>query len=108
MELTNLKAILEGITGYADKVVYYAWPEREAPQLPFICYLERQSNNFFADGITFAEIKAIDIELYTEKRSTAEEKKVEAALTSNGIPWEKAIDYIDDEKCWMITYTVEV
>lgn len=108
MTLEEVRTLLEGIYGYTGKVTYYAWPVGEAPELPFLCYVEKRAENFAADNIVYSSGKEIDIELYTEQRSPGEEALVEAALTARDIYWEKELEYLDDEKCWMITYTIGV
>lgn len=108
MTLENLKTLLESIEGYEDKVVYWAWSEGNAPALPFICFVETGANNTVADGLVYHSWHQVTIELYTEDKSPAEEAKVETALTGAGIVWSKDCEYIDDEKCWLSTYTVEV
>ena len=95
--LEAIKKILE-TTGFP--VAYYAFPENEAPPLPFICYLETGSNNFAADGIAYHKISRIQIELYTEEKDLDAEDKVEAALSS--FCWEKTEIYLDSEKCYQI------
>ena len=108
MTLEQLSTTLESIEGFSGKVVYYAWPEGQAPALPFICYLENGSNGFAADGISFYASRRIDIELYTRLRDMTSEGAVEAALTEASIYWSKEINYIDSEKCYQITYEVEI
>lgn len=108
MTLTEIKTLLEGIEGFSDKVTYYAWPVGEAPSLPFLCYLETGADNFGADNKVYYSAKQIDIELYTQNKSSADEALVESALTNAEIYWTKSEEYIDDEKCWMITYEIEV
>lgn len=108
MTLSELYTVLSGISGFAGKVAYRAWPVGAAPALPFICYLETGSNNFIADGQVYVAVKAIAVELYTEAKDPTNEALVEAALTGAGIVWSKSEDYLDDERCYMITYTMEV
>lgn len=108
MTLEQIHNILTGITGYADKVAYYQFPEDGAPALPFIVYWETGANTFAADGIVYTFSREIDVELYTKTKSTTDEALVESALTNAGIYWLKTAEYIDDEKCWMITYSMEV
>lgn len=108
MTLAEIKTMLSSITGYSDKVVYRAWRVGEAPDLPFICYLETGSDNFAADGIAYHKIKRIDIELYTETKSPADEALVESALDTAGLYWESDETYIDDEKMYEKVYTIEV
>ena len=84
-------------------VAYYAFKTQTA--LPFICYLEADSDNFGADGIMYQAIPRWDVELYCAKRDTTVEASVEAAL--DGLFWQKSIMYLDDEKCYQILYTFE-
>ena len=87
-------------------VTYRAWPENEAPPLPFVCYVEAGSNNFAADGVVYCPIKRVQVELYTKLKDPETEDKVEAALSS--LYWEKNTEYLDTEKCYQTIYEIEV
>nr|DAE51435.1 MAG TPA: tail completion protein [Caudoviricetes sp.] len=87
-------------------VAYRAWPENEAPPLPFICYLVSYSNNFSADGIVYYPINHIQIELYTKLKDTVIENRVETTLSS--FSFKKIEKYIDTEQCYQIIYEFEV
>ena len=87
-------------------VTYRAWPEQQAPPLPYICYLVSYSNNFGADGGVYYPVNHIQIELYTRLKDTGTESKVESALSS--VFWSKNEYYIDSEKCYQIIYEIEV
>lgn len=108
MTLTEIYTILTGITGYSTKVTYYAWPEGQAPALPFICYVETGSSNFAADGKVYHSNRKVDIELYSKQKSLTDESLVETALNTAGIYWEKSEQYLTDEQCHEVIYTVEV
>lgn len=103
MTLENLKDILE-TTGFP--VTYRKWNNGAAPPLPYICYLVAYSNNFAADGVVYAKIDHIQVELYTALKDPEAEEKVEIALSS--FVWEKDETYIDSEKCYQILYEIEV
>lgn len=103
MTLEELKALLE-TTGLP--VTYSAWPEKEAPPLPFVCYLEAYSNNFMADGEVYLPVSHVQVELYTAIKDMEAEDKVETALSS--FVWEKTETYIETEKCYQILYEIEV
>lgn len=105
MTLERIKAILEA-TGLP--VAYRAFPEDAAPALPFVCYHTPYSANFAADGVAYATINHVNVELYTKVKDPAAEGKVEAALTGAGIYWEKSETYLEDEKCFQILYEIEV
>lgn len=87
-------------------VAYESFPEGEVPELPFICYINPETNGFAADGKVYYESLVIFIELYTEKRDTVLEKCVEKVLED--FYFEKEINHIKDEKCYQITYELEV
>lgn len=103
MRLEELKTLLE-TTGMP--VTYRAWPENEAPPLPFICYLVAYSNNFGADNRVYHKISHIQVELYTKQKDPNAEDKVENALSS--FYWDKTEEYIDSERCYQILYEIEV
>lgn len=108
MSLSELFEILNSIPTFNGKVAYRAFPVGAAPELPFICYLETNSNNAFADNKVYKAIKGIDVELYSENKDVDSESLIENALAENMIPWEKSEDYIDSEKCLRVTYSLEV
>ena len=87
-------------------VAYHSFAEGDAPELPYICYLFPGTNNFAADGQVYVKIDMVRIELYTAYKDIEIEKKLENALSS--LFWEKSEEYLDGEKCFMITYELEV
>lgn len=103
MSLSEFKELLK-TTGLP--VAYYAFPESEAPTLPFICYLVPFTNNFSADGKVYKNINHIQVELYTKIKSPEIEEKVEQALSS--FYWEKTETYLEDEQCFEVIYELEV
>lgn len=103
MSLEKIRDMLEQ-TGIP--VAYRAFPDNQAPPLPFICYLFSASNNFNADDIVYQPINQITIELYTQEKDLAAEAAVESALSD--LCWEKSEEYLDDEQCYEIIYEIEV
>ena len=106
MTLSALKTLLE--SAMPGKVVYLAWPEKEAPALPYVCYLESDSDNFAADNIVYHARKKVQIELYSKYKDPTSEALIENALTSAGIFYESTDTYLEDEKCHERIYTIEV
>lgn len=98
------------ITGLLEStglpVAYLAFPENDAPPLPFICYLYGNSDNFSADGIVYHRTDRVMVELYTKTKQPQYERVVEEALS--GLFWEKEENYIESEKCFQIVYEMEV
>lgn len=108
MSLKELFNILNNIKGFNGKVAYNFFPVGSAPSLPFICYKETSTDNVFADNRTYNVVKGVDIELYTETKEFEKELSIENALDNASIPWNKYEQYIEKEKCYQITYSVEV
>lgn len=103
LSLSELKTLLSS-TGLP--VVYNAWQESDAPDLPFIVYRQTGNNNFAADNHVHFGMKEIDVELYTRTKSPETEALVETALSD--LFWTKTETYLDDEKCYEIIYEIEV
>lgn len=108
MTLAQLYTMLNGITGFRNKVAYRAFPVGKAPELPFICYLCTQTDNFVADNKVHTVLQSVDIELYSESKDTASESKIEAALNENGIVWDKYEEYLTDENVNEVIYTITI
>ena len=87
-------------------VTYLSFPEKKAPPLPFLCYYCTDYNNLFADGTVYFSSANVTVELYTLLKSPETEKTVEAALAE--YHWKKNETYINTERCYMITYEIEV
>lgn len=104
--MNPLTDLLEQLKSTELPVVYRAWPEGEAPGLPFICYYCEEDNPLFADASVFYASTNVRVELYTKNKDFDREKLVETALKA--YPWEKSEIYISTEKCYMILYEIEV
>lgn len=108
MLLPTLYNILNSMPNFEGRVAYRSFPVGNAPELPFICYLETGSNNAFADNRVYKKIKGIEIELYSENKDTVSEERIEDVLDANMIPWEKDEDYIESERMLRVTYRLEI
>ncbi len=104
--MITLEKLKETLEKTGIPVVYGAFPEKDAPALPVICYLETESNNFYADGIVYYSQERAQVELYLKYRSFFVERKVEKALKD--FAWEKSVDYSSAQRCYQIMYEIEV
>lgn len=105
MEAKDVRAI---ITAAGLPAAYRAWTEGKAPALPYCVYYAGRANNMSADGIVFFTAQRYTIEMYTDEKDPATEKKLEDALTAAGIFWVKDETYIEDERMNEIIYEIEV
>ena len=105
MTIENLVEMLQK-TGIPFAYDHFA--EGESPEPPFICYLLPGSNNFAADGKVYFKINQVRIELYTDSKDLAVERKVEMVLDESGIFYNKSEVWIQSEKLYEVLYSFEV
>lgn len=104
----DIPTILNGIQGYSDKVAYYAFPEGQAPELPFIVYIFPDEAGFGADNINYQPTTSVQVEFYSRLKDPTQESLIEAALTANEIYYTKDSTFLEDEQAWMTVYSFEV
>lgn len=105
MTLEQLSTILQK-TKYP--VAFQAFPQKNAPAMPYICYEVPQANNFFADGIVFFSASRAAVILYTAKRDLTAEQTVESIFNASKIPWTKDAVFNELQRCYEIEYEIEV
>lgn len=109
MTAAELNTLLTGISGFsADKVTYHAFPEGEAPALPYICYQETDAEVIAADDENYIVKTSYDIELYEDRRDPTIEGLIETALNNANIIWHRYPEYIDGELMWQVIYEVTI
>ena len=110
MTLEGLKTALEGMhdNAFKDKVAYRAFPADDAPDLPFICILEKETDNFTADSKVYLKRTNVDIELYTKQKDTTTEGYIESMLGVNEIIWDKYEEFIESEEVLEVVYGVVI
>ncbi len=104
MELKTLGELLETVYPTA----YWSFPEKKAPDMPYLVYFEESSNNFGADNKVYHHRKNISVELMTAAKDTSAEEAVEAVFDAYDIYWEKTETHLDDEDAYEVIYSLEV
>lgn len=107
MNMVEIKEMLESIPGFENKVAYRAFPENEAPELPYLTYEEENTNNIFADNRTYVEKSSYTISLVEAYRDRAVEQLIEQALNEHDIAWNRYPEWIEEEKIYQIDYETE-
>lgn len=110
MTLASLKTALESVNdnAFSGKVAYRAFPVGAAPSLPFICFMEVESNNFVADSKVYHKITEVNIELYTDHKDPTTESAIEKMLDDNLLVWDKSEFYITSENMLQVVYGIEI
>ncbi len=76
--------------------VYGGWKKDSQPPMPYVVYRYSFSIDFKADGANYVPIENWQIELYSESKSEAHEKKLEAAINAAGWCFDKREYGFDD------------
>ncbi|MCG6184243.1 hypothetical protein H1215_15430 [Anoxybacillus sp. LAT_38] len=75
---------------------------------PFITYQFAYSNDMMADNINYVPIENFQVELYTDKKDLAAEKKVQDKFKEIGLPYRKFETFLDEEKVYQILYEIQI
>ncbi len=87
---------------------YDHFAEGESPEPPFVVFLLPDSNHFGADGKVYRKITELDIELYTDYKDPDTEDLIESVLDAHNIFYYKDETYIESERLYEVTYSMEV
>ena len=104
----TIENIVEMLQEMNIPFAYDHFAEGESPEPPFICYLLPGSNNFAADGKVYFKINQVRIELYTDSKDLAVERKVEMVQDESSIFYNKSEVWIQSEKLYEVLYSFEV
>lgn len=102
--MDKIKELLEE-TGFPYAYDHFA--EGESPAPPFVCFLFPASDNFSADGRVYFKADETHIELYTDKKDPAAERKLEDVLDRRGIFYDKTEVWIESESLYEVLYIFE-
>ena len=86
---------------------YYQFPDDTQQAPPFICFLY-DYDDIYADDSNYVKRVVLTVELYTDTKNIPLESAVEAVFDENELSWSKAATYIDSERMWQTSYSMEV
>lgn len=86
---------------------YYQFPDDTQQAPPFICFLY-DYDDIYADDSNYVKRVVLTVELYTDTKDIPLESAVEAVLDENEMTWSKESTFIDSERMWQTSYTMEV
>lgn len=89
-------------------LAYDHFAEGESPDPPFLVFLFPFSNNYAADGVVYAKVDELHVELYTDAKQPDVEAAVEAVLDAHGIVYGKSEVWIPEEKLYEVLYSTEM
>ena len=103
-----MEKLLSVLDSIGIPYAYDHFTEGESPEPPFLCYLLPGSSNFSADGKVYHRISEVRLEMYTDFKDLASERKVEDALDAAGIFYNKSETWIDSEKLYEVLYSFDM
>lgn len=77
-------------------------------QPPFMVWYYDETSEFYADGICYATVDSIVIELYGDEYDRSMEDKIENVLRKYEIGYQKQREHIEDENLFETIYLMEV
>jgi hypothetical protein len=101
------KEISQMIAGFGLPFAYYQFPDGTEQAPPFICFFY-EYDDIHADNINYVGRVVLHIELYTDNKDFGLESNIETTLKQGGFSFSKEATYIDSERMWQTTYTMEV
>ena len=87
---------------------YYAFPDDTERELPFVVFMYTDNNDFIADNKNYSEVRTLVVELYTQEKDFNLEQTVRSLLKNHDMPFYQQSEYLNDERCWITTFTTEV
>lgn len=99
------------IAGIGLNYCYYQFelgPTDSPPQLPYVCFFYERNNDLLADDSNYQAIVGLVVELYSETKDFEHEASVEETLKASGLVYGKQASYIESERMYLTTYTMEV
>lgn len=77
------------------------------PPIPCIVYYPETTDNFGADNSVYCTLDTrYIIELYTDMKDIQTESELEAVFKNLKLYWNKEETYIESEKLYMVTYSI--
>ena len=108
MILSELNTILKD-TGFPVAYSHFIGTKTTPlPSPPYITYLSAYSSNLKADNKVYKKIDNLQIELYTNKKDSIAEKKLEDLLDANEIAYDSVENWIDSENLFQKIYEVRL
>ena len=86
---------------------FYQFPDDTEQAPPFICFLYDYDYTY-ADDSNYADKVVLTVELYTDTKDIPLESAVEAVLGEHEMTWSKESVFIDSERMWQTSYSMEV
>jgi hypothetical protein len=80
------------------------YKNKPVPKPPYLIYIIEREKGSGADGKNLVKERTVTIELYSDRKSTELEDKVEAAISA--FEFDKYEDYIEGESLYMVSYEI--
>ena len=103
LTLEIIKETLEKKTGIP--VAYHHYEDAHA--FPYIAYEVTEQDNYFADGVVYAEVVTVQVDLYTKTKNPQLERKVKDALSELDLAWTSRETAVQEENCYAVSFYFE-
>ena len=104
--MVTLQAIKDALAGLGIAYTYRVFVD-DQPATPFLVYYVDSERGLHGSDIPIACIGGLTIELYTNNKDSALEARLEAALLSLGLLYDKDELWLENERAYEIVYSTE-
>lgn len=98
--------LFDALKAIGYPVAYFEF--KTEPKAPYLVYLFTYSDDFIADNHNYVDISNFQIELYTDYKDLAAEKKVQDKLKELKLPYGKSETKIESEKLYQVIYDIQL
>lgn len=102
------KEIAAVVSQIGIPAAYYQFPEGTEQATPFVCWYISGTDNFAADDTVYAETADLVIEVYTDNKDFALERKTAKILNDAGLVWDRVENWIESERMLQEVYNTAV
>lgn len=107
MKRNELNQMLGMFATYGIPIVYYSFPDKSAPELPYAVYYFPSSRAEAADNIRHAGVATINVELYTREKNFLLEHTVEQIFERFDLVPDKTETFLPSENMYQVLYQME-
>lgn len=101
--MCKITDIIAGIKAVGFKIAHDSFSS--AQTLPFLCWTDEGSDDFYADDSNYLDMTSYNLELYTKTKSKATEKQITDVLKDIGVTYSRnPTQWIQEEQCFATVY----
>lgn len=101
--MPTIEQVITAIKSAGFKIAYDSF---DTPQsLPFLCWVDEGSADFYADNVNYTDFMAVTLELFTKSKSKTIESQVTTVLKNLNIAYKRnPSTFVQSENCYITIF----